>query len=190
MELCFFPFNVSNKEIHIAHTMIKIIQGSVLDTNEEYVLQQCDCISTQALHLDADYKKEFPWGDVYGDRTPINGFRNLATVDTRGIPGTIKVYPSGNDEPNVVAMFSQVCPGKPFTGINKAKRFKDDTKVNRLKWFKECLERISELKPKSIAVPNRLGCFRNGANWEDYSDALQEFSDLNPQCYVMMYHEP
>ena len=168
--------------------MIKIIQGSVLDTNEEYVLQQCDCISTQASNLDADYKKEFPWADVYGERTPMNGWRNVATMDTRGKPGDIKVFPSGNEEPNIIAMFSQNCPGRPFTGINKTKRFKDDTEENRLKWFEECLNKISELKPRCLALPDKLGCFRNGANWDSYSDKIQEFSDANPKCYVMIYH--
>jgi len=169
--------------------MIKIIQGSVLDTNEEYVLQQCDCISTQALDLDADYKKEFPWADVYGERKQMNGFRNLAVIDSRSTPGDIKVFPSGNEEPNIIAMFCQVAPGKPFTGINKSKRFKHDTKENREKWFESCLKKISELKPTSIALPNKLGCYRTGADWEKYSDMIQEFSDANPKCHLYIYEE-
>lgn len=170
--------------------MIKIIQGSVLDTMEEYVLQQCDCISTQAKDLDHDYVREFPWADVYGERTAMNGYRNLATVDTRGTPGDIKVFPSGNEEPNIVAMFCQMCPGRPFTGINSKKRFKDDTAENRLKWFEECLDKVTALKPRSVALPDKLGCYRTGGDWDAYSDKIQLFSDANPKCMVYIYKTP
>lgn len=168
--------------------MIKIVQGSVLDCNEEYVLQQCDCISTLTKDLDSDYKREFSWADVYGERKQINGFRNLANVDSRGKPGDIKVFP-GNGEPNVVAMFCQICPGKSFTGVNKNKRFKDDTPENRIKWFEECLNKLSKLKPKSVALPNNLGCYRTGGDWDIYSDKIQEFADNNPACHIYIYHE-
>jgi len=179
----FFASNVQSERAF----MIKIVQGSVLDAVEEYVLQQCDCISTQVKDLDADYKREFPWADVYGERTPMKGWRNLATVDTRGKPGDIKVFPSGNDEPNVVALFCQMCPGKPFTGINHKKRFKDDTYENRLKWFEECLKKVAELKPKSLALPHNLGCSGSGGDWNDYSDKIQEFCDDNPDCHIIIY---
>jgi len=170
--------------------MIKIIQGCVLDSVEEYVLQQCDCISTQAKDFDHDYVREFAWADVYGERTQMNGFRNLATSDTRGKPGEIKVFPSGNEEPNIIAMFTQICPGRPFSGMNSKKRFKDDDADNRLKWFGECLDKITALKPKSVALPDKLGCYRNGANWDVYSDKIQAFSDANPKCMVYIYEEP
>ena len=170
--------------------MIKIIQGSVLDAQEDYVLQQCDCLSTQPKDLDLDYKKEFPWADVYGMRAPMNGFRNIATNDSRGKPGEIQQFPAGTEEPTVIAMFSQICPGRPFTGFNKNKRFKDDTAENRVKWFTQCLEEITKLNPESIALPDQLGCYRNGADWEIYSDIIQEFADKNPQCYIYIYKEP
>jgi hypothetical protein len=174
--------------------IIKTVQGSVLDTVEEYVLQQCDCISTQATNLDADYKREFAWADVYGEenRAPMNGFRNLATPDTRGKPGEIQIFPSGNEEPNIVAMYCQYCPGRPFTGINKKMRFKNDTYENRLQWFVECLKKVGEItpKPQSIALPDKLGCYRNGGDWNIYSDKIQEFADEHPDIHIYIYSEP
>jgi hypothetical protein len=99
------------------------------------------------------------------------------------------VFNSGNYEPNVVAMFTQVCPGKPFTGINKNKRFKNDTEENRKLWFEQCLKKLSDLKPTSLALPHRFGCYRNGADWNEYSDKIQEFADQQPRCLVLIYQD-
>lgn len=167
--------------------MIKIIQGSVLDAQEQYVLQQCDCISTQAKDLDSEYKNEFPWANVYGLREPMNGFRHIAKNEFRGKPGEIKVFPSGTDEPSIVAMFSQICPGRPFTGLNKSKKFKDDTVENRAKWFAQCFDELTKLNPESVAMPYEFGCYKNGADWEKYSDTIQEFNDRNPDCWTFIY---
>lgn len=170
--------------------MIKLIQGSVLDTKEQYVLQQCDCISTVRQKLDADYAKEFSWADVYGDRENMKGWRNLATIGTRGTPGEIKVFDGGSkDETQVIAMFTQMCPGKPFTGLNNKRRFKTDTTDQRLEWFKQCLEKLLPLKPESIAMPNKIGCLNNDGDWEKYSDCIQELSDKLPDCTFYIYTE-
>src|SRR5919206_3160170 len=99
--------------------MITIVQGSIIQCNEEYVIQQCDCISTKCTKLDMNYVEEFPWADVYGQRKQMNGYRNMASYDSRGKPGTIKIFDNGSkNDPKVVAFFTQICPGKPFTGIN------------------------------------------------------------------------
>ena len=181
--------------------MIKIVQGSIVDANEEYIVQQCDCISTIGTDLDTEYLEEFEWADIYGERIPLacpkgtkplhggSGFRNIANPDSRGKPGSIKLFSTGNDdEPKVLAMFSQFCSGKPFTGVNSKRRYKDDTSENRLQWFTECLKRITELKPESVGFPDKIGCLNdNGADWEVYSDKLQEFADENPECYILLY---
>lgn len=171
--------------------MIKIIPGDILENNEVYVVQQCDCISTVAQGLDAEYAEEYPFANVYGDRTQLKGFRNLAVPGDRAVPGDIKVYNAEDkDDPHVIAIFSQYCPGRPFTGINAKKRFKDDTEQNRIKWFKECLEKITLLNVNSIAFPYKVGCLRNGGDWEVYSDALQDFSDKNPESMIYLYNDP
>lgn len=171
--------------------MITVVQGNVLDSAEQYVVQQCDCISPKPTKLDADYLEEFPWATVYEDRQPMNGFRNLAHPDSQGKPGEIKVYDSGYDQdPKVIAIFSQICPGKSFTGMNSKRRYKDDSVENRLQLFTKCLEKITELKPESIAFPDKIGCLNNnGGDWEAYSDILQEFADKNPDCYILVYHD-
>lgn len=172
--------------------MIKIIQGSVLDCNEHYVIQQCDCISTKGTELDNQYSEEFPWASVYDERTPMKGFRHIATPDTRGKPGKIKLYPADepDEDPGVICIFSQYCPGKVSTGINKSNRYPDDILENREKWFKECFQEIAKLKPKTLAVPYKIGCIGNDCDWQRYGDILEKFTDDNPKCRLYIYNDP
>ena len=171
--------------------MIKIIQGNILDNNEEYVVLQFDCISTEEKGMYKEFVDEYPFACVYKNRKQMKGFRNQAVLTDRPLPGNIQVFNGEtDDDPNVIAIFSQLCPGKSFSGINSKKRFKDDTTENRIKWFTNCLQKISELDIESIAFPWKIGCLDGGENWELYSDILQQFADDNPNCSIYIYLDP
>jgi hypothetical protein len=57
--------------------IIKIVQGSLLDATEEYIEQQCNCVTVKSHGLSQQISDKYPWANVYKRRTQI-GSRNCA----------------------------------------------------------------------------------------------------------------
>ncbi len=167
--------------------MLKIIQGSILDSNEDYVVHLCDCFSLGSEVEDKRFQREFFWATPYESRKQLRGSRNLATSETRDRPGTISTY-DGPDrhDPTVVVMFAQLCPGRPFSGVNQKKRYKEDTAENRLEWFRSCWGKLVDLEPGSVA----LSYSRCVDDCDVYADVIEEFCDAHPKWRVYMFADP
>lgn len=129
------------------------------------IAHQCYCTSTKKTSKGlAKYIFEtFPEADVYSER------------ENDSIPGTIFVSEA---TPKIVAMFTQYYPG----GSSNRKK---DTSENRIKWFREALKKIGELKSiKSIAFPYKIGCGLAKGDWTVYESAIEKFSIDNPKIKV------
>jgi hypothetical protein len=50
-----------------------------------------------------------------------------------------------------------------------------------------CLESITELKPKSIGFPWKIGCGLAGGDWKTYYSVILEWSKKNPEIYCVFY---
>ena len=108
--------------------------GNVLDiVDAELICHQVNCLTVKSHGLSNQVALKYPWADIYHTRTPING-RNLASKDTRGIPGKVKVFHK-TGHPAVACLQAQW----DFGRINNSKKRNiqpyNDTKENREQWF-------------------------------------------------------
>jgi O-acetyl-ADP-ribose deacetylase (regulator of RNase III) len=158
--------------------------GNLLEATEDFIVQQCNCISLKPHGLSASITKKFPFADSYGIRKGVSG--NLAIPKDRNIPGTIAIMGNGQDQRFVINMFAQYSYGKPYSTLNKNKQWQDSYEDRKI-WFKNCLEEISKTKPKSLAFPYNIGCGLAGGNWKDYYSILEQFSKDNPNIKIVLY---
>lgn len=160
--------------------------GNLLEATEDFIAQQCNCISLKPHGLSASITKKFPFADSYGIRKGLSG--NLAIPEYRDIPGTISVMGNGQDQRFVINMFAQYSYGKPYSTLNKNKQWQDSYE-DRKQWFHNCLEEISKkVKPNSLAFPYKIGSNLAGGNWEkDYYPMLEQFSKNNPDIEIVLY---
>lgn len=162
---------------------MKIIEGDILNSQEEYIVQQCNCLTITSSGLSKTLADKWSWADPYSKRRRI-GSRNLAIEEDRDAPGTIRIL-SSNDK-NVICMFAQWAPGK-CQKYKSYPSYEIDTYPNRKIWFQKCLDLIADIDGiKSIAFPYKIGCGLAGGNWNDYYEMLEEF-DKNTSIEVVIY---
>jgi len=171
--------------------MVKIVKGDLLNSNEEYIVQQCNCLTVSSHGLSKSISDKYgKWADPYCQRKRI-GKRNLAQEQYRDKPGTIKILTSTPSDPkittvqpNVVCIFGQWVPGVP--GKYKTyPKWEIDNYENRLKWFEEALLSIpSDIK--RLAFPYKIGCGLAGGNWNKYYKIIQKFEELS-KCECIIY---
>lgn len=171
-----FPF-------HFVIMPIQHIKGDLLSSKSQYIVQQTCCTAIKAHGLSDAIAQKWPSINPYTSRKRL--FRNWATLESRDCPGTIKVY-ENSDGPNVICAFGQYTHGKPGHE-DPAKQPVVDDATSRLLYFKQCLDRISDLKPVSVSFPFRIGCGLAGGNWKLYSAALESWALVNPDISVSIY---
>ena len=163
---------------------IQHIKGDLLSSKSQYIVQQTCCTALSAHGLSEAITRKWPTINPYTCRKRL--FRNWATLDTRDIPGAIKVY-EHIDGPNVICAFAQYTHGKPGKYEDPAKQSVIDDATARLLYFKQCLDHISALKPVSVSFPFRIGCGLAGGNWKLYAAALETWALTNPDISVSIY---
>lgn len=165
------------------------ILGDLLEAEEQYIVQQCNCATTYAAGLAAGIASKFPHADVY---TP--GARAARGTMGGDIPGTIAVLGgaacSVEDDRKlrgVINIFGQFTPGKPrrprqttpveYGSIVAPPDVVDDA-AQRMEWFEAGLREIAQLDGlESLAFPFQIGCGLAGGDWRVYRRALDKFSD-------------
>src|SRR5438874_16533 len=91
---------------------IPIIEGDIITTNVDMIVQQCNCITITAHGLSQSIKDQLKV-DPYGKRRGLDDRKNCAIKDDRSTVGTIKIYHLKNRRPSYVAcLFAQFSPGK------------------------------------------------------------------------------
>jgi O-acetyl-ADP-ribose deacetylase (regulator of RNase III) len=154
--------------------ILKIINGDLLTSGEQYIAHQCNCVTVRAHGLSKSIADRYPYADVYAKRKPITSTRNTAK-DT-SVPGTIEICspPSSSNDPHIICMFAQVTPGKTGAYSKYYQTNYSDTKKNRLAWFEQCLKEIEKLSINRVAMPYFIGCGLAGGNWDDYREILNQ----------------
>ena len=75
---------------------VSFVDGDITDIrNVHAIVHQVNCLTVKSHGLSAIIGKKYPWADVYSKRTSTKS-RNLATAETRGKPGNVKIYDDGN----------------------------------------------------------------------------------------------
>ena len=92
---------------------VEYVNGDITKCrNVDAICHQVNCLTVKSHGLSSKIASAYPWADVYSKRKAI-GRRNLATEQTRGIPGNIVVYGDGSGF-HVVCMEAQWEYGKCY----------------------------------------------------------------------------
>ena len=157
------------------HFTMTHVRGNILTTtNVDAICHQVNCLTTKPHGLSLQIARAHPWADIYSHRRPV-GRRNLATRDTRGYPGTIRIFEK-KDHPAVICFQSQWDYGKCGRRRQRHIRPYSDTRGNRQKWFRHCLNELGATHFKNIAFPWKIGCGLGGGDWDIYYDMILTFA--------------
>lgn len=86
---------------------MRTVIGDIVKSKDQYILQQCNCLTVRGHGLSETLARAFPYADIYSERRP-QGNRNLAIEDDRAKPGTVSICmdPQGNN-PGIICLFGQ-----------------------------------------------------------------------------------
>jgi hypothetical protein len=150
--------------------MILDVNGNLLQAKEQYIAQQCNCVTTSARGLAQDIANKFPWADVYRERSKYD------------VPGTISVKSAPDGDKHVICMFAQWGPSVCGRYASSYPQH-DDTPTKRIQWFQQCVDAIDALQLKVVAVPYMIGCGMAGGKWEHYRKIL-----MQAKTQFVVYH--
>jgi len=144
-------------------SMLKIVDGSLLDSDCQHIAHQCNCYSRRGAGLASAIFKAFPWADVYSNRSERGDDASLfGSIAVHGDPKRGQRY--------VINIYGQLNPGKPSRGRN--------SDASRLEAFGKALDLIAELPElKSIGFPYGIGCGLAGGDWNKYERLLEGFAE-------------
>lgn len=158
--------------------MIEYKIGNIVDCDADVIAHQTNCVTTSAQGLARTIFTMYPGCDTYSSRMKFSE------------PGTITVHVV-DEQKIVVNMNAQMYPGKP--SYEEIPLYKKDGMIDRLVWFRQCLEKILPLFtgdhalpghqiPKSIAFPAGIGCGLAGGHWPTYRQELEIFEHMLKTC--------
>lgn len=164
-----------------------IVSGNLLEATTEYIVQQNCCTALKAQGLSAAIATKWPEANPYKDRRRLKG--NWSILADRPSPGSILVYEMESSEPikGIICAFAQVCHGKPGVLKDPLGDGLPDSSADRQSYFKDCLEAIATLQPKSVGFPYKIGCGLAGGSWVAYERILREWSVKYPSITVILY---
>lgn len=166
------------------------IEGDILDVpqkEDNYIVQQCNCLSVRAHGLSEDIAKKYSYANVYSYRKG-EGSRNLAIAGDRAVPGTYKLYGRASS-PTIVALFAQYDMGQCGKYYGQRPKDYDDTPINRLAWFKQSIESFGDHllatntgERAQVYLPYKIGCGLAGGSWNKYLKVIQDFAERIRSC--------
>ena len=84
----------------------RFVYGDLLSIRDvDAICHQVNCLTIIPHGLSLELALTYPWTDIYSRRKGV-GNRNLATLETRGIPGKIKIFKQ-DLYPAVICMHAQ-----------------------------------------------------------------------------------
>mgnify|MGYP003388283481 CR=1 FL=1 len=152
-------------------TIIKIIEGDLLEASEKYIAQQTNCLTCHSHGLSKNIARKFSHGNIYGTRKPLT--RNICIETDRDVPGTIQIL---KGHPNIICIFGQWAPGKSNgVWVNRYPLYQNikETKQLRLIWFQNAIKEIeNKVEEEMVGIPYKMGCGLAGGNWNEYEQIL------------------
>lgn len=150
---------------------VKIVNDNILNSKEHFIAHQCNCTSTNAQTLAKQIFEKYPLANSYKNRIKND-------KSTYSEPGSIEIYD------NIINMYAQVYPSTA--------KYNNDLPEMRIRWFEECLDKISKIekllitKNKTIAMPYNIGCGAAGGDWNIYYKIINDFADKH-NIYITFY---
>ena len=162
----------SGPQIEKVHAAGGVLDPSIL-SRVDAIVQQSNCVGCDGRGLAAAIAEKLPYGDTYKDRRPMPPARKFAIPEDRAVPGSIAVR--RGDGPAVVSLFAQfeMGPAMKYRRV-RPEPAGGDTKVNRLRWFKEGLTKLAAEGFRRVAFPHEIGCALAGGSWSEYEAAIAD----------------
>jgi hypothetical protein len=168
---------------------MEYVTGDICTCGDDFIVQQCNCLTISAHGLSQTLATRFPYANPYENRRSIGG-RNLAIEGDRDVPGTIKIFYDLRDisQPRIVCLFGQWRPGKIQTPyfMNYPESSPPETSHQRELWFQEGWSRFIGFirqagynRIVTVAVPYKIGCGLAGGSWERYQSYLTRIQENN-----------
>lgn len=150
--------------------IVEEIEGDILQATENYIAQQCNCVTTKPHGLSEIISQHFPHGDVYGKRKK----KSANTAMFPDEPGSVVITEHAG-YPTLLHMMAQWAPGKIGTYCRYYPTTYRDTRANRESWFANCLTILDSEVPSMqvVAMPGFIGCGQAGGHWDTYKDMLR-----------------
>ena len=171
-----------------------IVKGNILklDNPERAVIcQQVNCVGVKTHGLSTAIAEKYGSKyNPYASRRVVPK-RNLATRETRPKLGSINVI---QGSPTLVNFFAQYMYGscnnqsyrkiKPYDDPNLIEGKKNDSPIDRIRYFKMCLNKLSELLLEEnkqfdvVYFPFKIGCGQAGGEWSIYYNMIEDFNNM------------
>ena len=153
--------------------MIEVINDNIINAKEKYIAHQCNAVTNRAMGVALSLFEKFPYSNIYS----LRAFPHKPKSDE--LPGNIFIKGNGIEDRFIVNMIAQFYPGKP-----KISNSKIDGYEIRIKYFRECLIKISKIDNlESIAFPYKIGCGLADGDWNKYLEILENFSKYINEKY-------
>ena len=178
------PPRRSGPQIERIHAAGGVLDPTIL-ARVDAIVQQSNCVGCDGRGLAAAIAEKLPYGDTYKDRRPMPPARKFAVPEDRAVPGSIAVR--RGDGPAVVSLFAQfeMGPAMKYRRV-RPEPAGGDTKVNRLRWFKEGLAKLAAEGFRRVAFPHEIGCALAGGTWSEYEAAIADYGAANPEVKILI----
>ena len=158
--------------------------GDVLKATEQYIVHQCNCVTTTSAGLANAIAKQFPYADPYSHRRPDPNRASRCVPEDAAKPGTIQVWrpPQDMDGPSFIGLYAQI-------EVTKSRKMEGDTKQDREEYFRKCMDLIAERMKdvKSLALPWQIGCGLARGDWNVYQGIIKEWAEKHPDITIAIY---
>jgi O-acetyl-ADP-ribose deacetylase (regulator of RNase III) len=147
---------------------VPIVRGDLLASQEDYIVHQCNGLTTYASGLAKQIFARYPWANCYRD-------------GSKRVAGEIDIRNGPDEGQGVINLFGQHRPGR----ANSL-----ETADQREAWFRNCLAEIGKHfsnKKAALAFPFQIGCGMAGGKWEHYYQMINEFQHQNPNLELAIY---
>ncbi|CAC5368677.1 unnamed protein product [Mytilus coruscus] len=165
---------------------VKFVFDDLLTIRDvDVIILQVNCLCTNAQGLSKAIATKYPWANIYSKRR-AESHTNLAVLEDRGEPGSIRFFKSPKPlQPDIVCFLSQWDFGTTDQIVRKIPPY-TDIRLNRIIWFKQCLEQLKELHIKFVALPDHIGCGVDGGDWTTYFEIIEKFAKANDINFVIV----
>lgn len=161
--------------------LLNIVKGDLLDSNEDIIGHQCNCVTRSSRGLAAAIFHRYPYANDYhlppappAPPAPSPEGRPARTV------GTYRVYGDpAKGQRLVLNLYAQYQPG-----------YVEAEKSLRLQWFQSALESfMRDIYPHRIrlGLPHLIGCGLAGGDWNQYSTIIQQLACKYPHVSITIY---
>lgn len=149
--------------------MIKIVEGNILDTKEDVICHQVNCMGVMGSGLAKQIRNKYP--EVYPSY--IKYCKGCKDNDPKNLLGEVQTIPC-SDGKIIANLFGQYRYG----------RDKQYTDYNALKTSLEGILQVAKMFNDTIAIPYNLGCGLAGGDWNIVYKIIEEvFEDYDVTIY-------